>query len=1541
MDELAEAFPEDHPFRAAARDVVRTFFAGSRSEMGSVPVETGAVIGIAAALGMYGGLTGEGDWDSERALKFFGGGLLGLAATTAGMRTYFWARGKPWKIFPDQEARILTASSETVRMYRETMRQFGIDLSEEDAVALVSLAYADINRERLARVRTIDERPMALYKRAKEWLEQFRESSKSDKFKELRRNKQDIIGQTEHLRENILRELEFLKPISRRLLRTASQRTAFLTIFENLKFGIDDVEDTTNRLMTFVDADQAKLLAVSLHATFNKLALVMVDAGLLPASVLTRDGNYMPHIWEALDLDERMYILAGGGGPMFSKALIERARHYKTFSEGFLEGRVNVDIDPVDLVARYVDVVLSRIQANQLMDMVRQIDGNAFILESDFNNLAKTEPSRRNEYVRIRSPLFRDRRDPAKMAELAELGKMLREVRTAQRRWARLAGMYGRRAQQMTNEMMRAEERIMKLEARMNDRLESLYARKQAAIELLEEVSSVGNKALDEYRARVAERAKAGNLSREAASDMEAALRKLDKALKRIKKEVDILSDGRTALKEGRISDLAALVFDSIDDLHDTAAINRIIERFIKTVEAAEVRAAAADALEAARAAEAKARDALAEQGGRNVMKAERQVYNDPAWNRYVEMEGQIAEIEVMLDRLQRMRGVNQEMAAKYQRWREVAELRIASIKERLHGTPLQPGLIEAIKRDRQEMLLRREYAPLFKFLETSRFRQGAFLRRVSHLGMLMKNQVLAGPIDLFMIGVTASSQLFRALASGRDMPRHLGILKSAALSSMSILAGHPSAADAWYMSRVTRIEWARRSGMGVQKSAAEFYDRIAGERSAHTLFGTIPVIGRFYDAAVGRMERAQFEGFVRVVKVDSWWWGWQKKLFAEKNISKADFEKAYAKALEAARRVSDTPDLDDVTIAAWTMLVGEKSMRDAMDFAAKTQDLIFGGRNLKLSSLSPTAWDALHVALIAPNWFLTRTELFARALYDIAMFPVRAGESVVESAANAMDEMAGTGKYQRRTAHPFLMTDKHGQQWAVGAAFGGTVMLVTMTMALSAMAESIRNGQPSPPDWDYVEEELKRAFTDPTHFMEIRDPWTGQWWTPYTWQKDLFRVLVASYYAQRGEMDKAWETIGAYGKARTGVFPRIIQNIVINKNFAGRDITQNRPDQDFIGWLLDHLKNQALESLPQAASEVLRASPYSSAVGYGESNPIYTAPNILGLGRGRVQTPLDKRFVEDLRAGKFEGNPRTYADLDALQKKEFIDRHPDVKEYLRESWIKQYADARKRIDAAMTKEAELVMVGINTDGRLYPFSEYRDNMALLSAERRGAGDIAFPQNYEPRTEDRKLIKSWYDLYDQAKIEGVGRIDPKRLEELQMKWVSEHSKEEFEYVLRYDLVGRPRPMQEYLRALQVLKEIGAFTTPRWTGLKSGKTEDEILLYLDRARIAAGVNWEPGQELGMQAVASALYKILKEDGYTTEDAAIMRDAYIVMRDPNNPDYKKLREEHPGLFAWISRNYTYPEIVARMAFEPPEIRARVFGVNAQTAPGALTR
>lgn len=393
-------------------------------------------------------------------------------------------------------------------------------------------------------------------------------------------------------------------------------------------------------------------------------------------------------------------------------------------------------------------------------------------------------------------------------------------------------------------------------------------------------------------------------------------------------------------------------------------------------------------------------------------------------------------------------------------------------------------------------------------------------------------------------------------------------------------------------------------------------------------------------------------------------------------------------------------------------LVVTDEVMQAAEREAAADMNKAMGGLNRVAQGRSKTAQDIAALVAIAPDWLESRLQLFASAAIPGSRNATSRRFVARTMVAGGVSAVVGSAIYAHERGWDEEQTARYIGQ--------------------NLNPIQIRDGKPS---------------INP-HFMEFQLP-NGQWTSPLSWEKDLWRITFGLYAAATGDREGFDLTLGNFASARLGPALRFAKDAAINRDFRGLPIAKKG------GWpgLLQFLEYEATQTgVPSFAREIGQAAipgfPGGKQSGFG------AAQNITGIGRARPLNPTDvlDRAVQDEAIPKTGGGTYLYyRDLPTDLKGEFNKRHPqevaDVQQARTERGTDTFDLLRKETADGLTGLAPMAQ----TDKATYrdqvgDFVMQRSAIMQHELEQLRASGVSFSD----RSGDLGLMDRYFDAVDPA-----------------------------------------------------------------------------------------------------------------------------------------------------------------------------------------------
>ncbi len=195
--------------------------------------------------------------------------------------------------------------------------------------------------------------------------------------------------------------------------------------------------------------------------------------------------------------------------------------------------------------------------------------------------------------------------------------------------------------------------------------------------------------------------------------------------------------------------------------------------------------------------------------------------------------------------------------------------------------------------------------------------------------------------------------------------------------------------------------------------------------------------------------------------------------------------------------------------------------------------------------------------------------------------------------------------------------------------------------------------------------------------------------------------------------------------------------------------------------------------------------------------------------------------------------------------------------------------------------------------------SEFREARKIINREQRTRLNVILGSfDREPRNAQQQWIKTYYDLFDEAKDPITGELNGDTLDRLQAQWLNLYGPLALRYVSEFSLVGKGTVETEYLNALAKLETLGYFNLSRYRGMKSDLSEDQISDYRSKVQAA---RFADNRLAGMDFKLS-VQVVLRELGLSSQE---IRD--VINSGSGafaNPEYTKFLNNNKELIAWFN-------------------------------------
>lgn len=256
----------------------------------------------------------------------------------------------------------------------------------------------------------------------------------------------------------------------------------------------------------------------------------------------------------------------------------------------------------------------------------------------------------------------------------------------------------------------------------------------------------------------------------------------------------------------------------------------------------------------------------------------------------------------------------------------------------------------------------------------------------------------------------------------------------------------------------------------------------------------------------------------------------------------------------------------------------------------------------------------------------------------------------------------------------------------------------------------------------------------------------------------------------------------------------------------------------------------------------------------------------------------------------------------DPLARRQYLADNPQQKNY--------FSDAQKQ-GALVTKDiaARANLNDTNTASNLQTLIKFKDNRTILAREQRNKLDVLLGNGNQkaPVTQQDKWIASYYAMFDGARDPITHDINGPQLDQLQSEWTAQNGQEAFDYMQRYQLVGKNPVEEKYLQDMNSLRDIGYFDMHKYQPIvyNSGLTDNQIQSYRDTVSAARSVD---PKGLGAMSFAGASRQVLSKltpQQITSIDLAGSKSF-------ENPAVSRLKQQYPALFVWFNPNAKWQDL-----------------------------
>ncbi len=247
----------------------------------------------------------------------------------------------------------------------------------------------------------------------------------------------------------------------------------------------------------------------------------------------------------------------------------------------------------------------------------------------------------------------------------------------------------------------------------------------------------------------------------------------------------------------------------------------------------------------------------------------------------------------------------------------------------------------------------------------------------------------------------------------------------------------------------------------------------------------------------------------------------------------------------------------------------------------------------------------------------------------------------------------------------------------------------------------------------------------------------------------------------------------------------------------------------------------------------------------------------------------------------------------DPLDRRQYLIEHPDdlpkarTEEQESAELVRNETDVRQELLEAQVLNGSMTL------------AEFREARKVISREQRTKLNILLGSfDREPKNAQQQWIKTYYDLFDQAKDPITGELNGETLDRLQAQWISLFGTTALRYVNEFSLTGKGEVDSRYLNALIELESKGFFSINRLRGMRSDLTEDQIEDY--RLKVQAARFADP--RLANVDFRLAVNMVLRELNLSSQEIRdVINSGSGVFR---NPEYTRFLNENKELVVWFN-------------------------------------
>lgn len=200
------------------------------------------------------------------------------------------------------------------------------------------------------------------------------------------------------------------------------------------------------------------------------------------------------------------------------------------------------------------------------------------------------------------------------------------------------------------------------------------------------------------------------------------------------------------------------------------------------------------------------------------------------------------------------------------------------------------------------------------------------------------------------------------------------------------------------------------------------------------------------------------------------------------------------------------------------------------------------------------------------------------------------------------------------------------------------------------------------------------------------------------------------------------------------------------------------------------------------------------------------------------------------------------------------------------------------------------------TDGA-QTLTQFRENRSLLLREQRIRRDELLGDiSTKPNTKQERWLNSYFDLFDQALDPITQDVNSAKFEPLLAQWLAKNGNEAQDFINRYLGSGLGSVESAYYNDLQTLQKAGYFDLPKYQGMRSGLTDEEIDSYAQQVTSERVAN----PSLQSESFTATARRVLQGLSYAEIQDVInsRKEAY------ENPEITKLRSKYGKELLWFN-------------------------------------